>query len=191
MTKKEKLFTLFNFIRLFPLLLAFYMHKNKSLIESDMKKAYELMERAYIKPPMGIIFLLGMKAFRNIFYYRIRPFAKLFNTLYPQLSTLHIHSPKIGKSFAIVHGVASEIGAESIGDDCIIFQQVTIGGTEHGAPVIGNNVKIYASAVIIGKITIGNNVVIGANATVFRNIPDNSLVIPGSSKVMKWNSRAK
>ena len=41
---------------------------------------------------------------------------------------------------------------------------------------------------IFGKITIGNNVVIGANATVYKDVPDNSTVLPGSSKIMRWTS---
>ena len=105
------------------------------------------------------------------------------------MGTLNIVTKDIGESLAIVHGGSSEIGAKSIGKNCIIYQQVTIGGTKEGAPKILDNVTIYAAAVIIGNITIGNNVVIGANATVFRNVPDNSTVIPGTSKIMQWKSK--
>lgn len=77
-----------------------------------------------------------------------------------------------------------------IGDNCIIFQNVTIGSKwsngkcEHEAPVIGDNVVIGAGAVILGNITIGNNVIIGANAVVITNVPDNSIAV-GVSAVIK------
>jgi serine O-acetyltransferase len=89
---------------------------------------------------------------------------------------------------SIVHGIATLVGAKAIGENFIVFQQVTIGGTQHGAPTIKDNVVIYSGAVVIGKITIGNNVVIGANATVYRDVPDNSLVLPGTSKIMRRTS---
>lgn len=67
-----------------------------------------------------------------------------------------------------------------IGENCIIMQQVTIGGAMNGGdgvPVIGDNVLIGAGAKIIGPIKVGNNVKIGANAVVVKDIPDNSTVV--------------
>jgi serine O-acetyltransferase len=100
-----------------------------------------------------------------------------------------VESKQIGEGMIIIHGFSTAIGAESIGKNCIIYQQVTIGATKDGFPTILDNVTIYAGAVIIGKITIGNNVVVGANATVFNDVPDNCTVLPGSSRVMKWRKR--
>ena len=62
-----------------------------------------------------------------------------------------------------------------IGKDCVIYQNVTI-GKKHGktkekAPLIGDNVTIYANSIIIGEIKIGNNVIIGANCVVNTDIP--------------------
>jgi serine O-acetyltransferase len=70
-----------------------------------------------------------------------------------------------------------------IGENCVIFQQVTIGSNTladskgAGAPIIGDNCYIGAGAKVIGGIVVGNNVRIGANCAVFRDIPDNSLVV--------------
>lgn len=84
-----------------------------------------------------------------------------------------------------------------IGQNCIIYQNVTIGkkgtfylddGTENDYPIIGDNVIIYAGAVIIGKVVIGNNVVIGANAVVTSDIPDNSIVGGIPAKIIKKRS---
>lgn len=78
-----------------------------------------------------------------------------------------------------------------IGENCVIFHQVTIGsnsieGSEHyGAPKIGNNVYIGAGAKIIGGITIGDNVNIGANCIVFSDIPSNSTVVMNAPRIIQ------
>ena len=178
-----------NIIRFLPHLILFHTHKNKSLIQADMKRAFELMERDYMQT-MGLVFLLAFPPFRNIFYFRTRPYGSMLSIIYPQLQTLHIHTKNIDEGLAVIHGTAAEIGAESIGKNCTIFHLVSIGGTKHGAPIIGDNVTIYTGAIIIGKITIGNNVVIGANATVFSNVPDDCTVLPGTSKIMRWKKKS-
>lgn len=193
LTTKEVILLALNTIRCIPHILIFYVHKNKHLINADVIQSYKLMERDYkYKQPLDLLYLLTFcRQFRNLFYYRTRPFSSLLNILCPQLPNLQIATKTIGGGLAIIHGYATAIGAESIGENCVIFQQVTIGGTIHGAPTLLNNVKVYAGAVLIGKITIGNNVVIGANATVYTNIPDNCTVLPGTSKVMRWKKSDK
>ena len=57
----------------------------------------------------------------------------------------------------------------------MVHQNCTIGWNHGGCPIIGNNVKIYAGAVIAGPIMIGDNVTIGANCVVLQDIPNNSL----------------
>lgn len=65
-----------------------------------------------------------------------------------------------------------------VGNDVEIFQNVTLGykNEEKFAPVIGNNVKIGAGAVVLGNVVVGNNVFIGANSVVLKDVPDNSVV---------------
>jgi serine O-acetyltransferase len=81
-------------------------------------------------------------------------------------------------------------GGSSIGRNCVIFQQVTIGSNtlidsgSLGAPVIGDNCYIGAGAKIIGRVTVGNNVRVGANAVVVRNVPDNSIVTSGEQRII-------
>lgn len=67
-----------------------------------------------------------------------------------------------------------------IGKDCIIAQQVTVGGRsrKQNVPVIGNNVYIGAGAKVLGDITIGDNCVIGANAVVIHSV-DSGCVVAG------------
>lgn len=195
-TFNEYIKFLFNILRCIPHLLVFYLHKNKPVIQADVKHALKIMgedldpsdESLNFKQPFGLIFLLAFsRQFRNLYYYRTRPYSFALNIICPQLPTLIFSSKHIGEGLAIINGFSTAIGAESIGKNCIIFHQVTIGGTSHGAPVVLDNVTIYAGAVIVGKITIGNNVVIGANATVTQNIPDNCTVYAPNPRVMRWS----
>ena len=81
-------------------------------------------------------------------------------------------------------------GGVSVGRNCVIFQQVTIGSNTlidspgFGAPVIGDNCYIGAGAKIIGKVTLGRNVRVGANAVVVNDVPDNSLVVPTEQRIL-------
>lgn len=81
-------------------------------------------------------------------------------------------------------------GDATIGENCVIFQGVTIGSNSlkdskgHGAPIIGNNCYIGAGAAIIGKVRIGNNCRIGANAVVSSDISDNCVVVMQPSRII-------
>lgn len=78
-----------------------------------------------------------------------------------------------------------------IGENVVIFQQVTIGSNalEHhkkqGAPVIGNNVIIGAGAKIIGNITIGDNCRIGANCVVVKDMEPNTTAVAAATRFIK------
>jgi serine O-acetyltransferase len=92
----------------------------------------------------------------------------------------------IGKSVFIDHGMGVVIGETAIiGDYCLIYQGVTLGGTgKHGGkrhPTVGENVVIGGGAKVLGNILIGSNVRIGAGSVVLKDVPSDSTVvgIPG------------
>ena len=78
-----------------------------------------------------------------------------------------------------------------IGKNCIIFQNVTIGRgkfikkNNSDVPIIGNNVKIYANAVLINGIKIGDNAIIGAGAIVTKDVENNTTVAGNPARVIK------
>jgi len=88
----------------------------------------------------------------------------------------------IGKGLKIHHSIGIVVGQEVIiGDNCEIFQNVTIGSNRKERngrmmPIIGNNVSIGAGAVIVGAISIGDNVKIGANTYIDFDVPRNTEV---------------
>jgi serine O-acetyltransferase len=92
----------------------------------------------------------------------------------------------IGYRFMIWHGFSTIINAKSIGNNCTIYQQVTIGNW-NGTPKIGNNVTIFPGAKVIGNITVGDNVKIGANAVVSKNVPENCTVVGVPAFIVKRN----
>ena len=96
----------------------------------------------------------------------------------------------IGRRFFIDHGSGVVIGETTeIGDDVLIYQGVTLGGTgnEKGKrhPTIGNNVVIGTGAKVLGNIRIGDNVKVGAGSVVVHPVPDNSTVVGIPGRVVR------
>ncbi|MBC8165560.1 MAG: serine O-acetyltransferase [Bryobacteraceae bacterium] len=104
---------------------------------------------------------------------------------------IEIHpGAKIGCRFFIDHGMGVVIGETTeIGDDVIVYQGVTLGGTgnERGKrhPTIGNNVVIGTGAAVLGNIAVGNNVRIGAGSVVVKPVPDHSTVVGVPGRIVR------
>ena len=109
--------------------------------------------------------------------------ARLISQLARFMTGIEIHPAAfIGERLFIDHGSGVVIGETAIiGDDCTIFQGVTLGGTgkDRGKrhPTLCNGVFVGAGAKILGNIEIGNNVKIGANAVVLTDVPDNATAV--------------
>lgn len=106
---------------------------------------------------------------------------------------IEIHpGASIGKGLFIDHGMGVVIGETTIiGDNCLIYQGATLGGTgkDKGKrhPTLGNNVLVGAGAKVLGPFKVGNNVKIAANAVVLNAIPDNSTAVGVPARVVKKN----
>ncbi len=109
-------------------------------------------------------------------------------------SGIEIHpGAKIGKSFFIDHGTGIVIGETAeIGDNCVFFHGVTLGGTgqhkDKRHPTIGNNVLIGANATLLGPIKVGHNTKIGATAVIInRDVLPNCTVVGAPGRIVKRN----
>lgn len=104
---------------------------------------------------------------------------------------IEIHpAAQIGKGLFIDHGMGVVIGETTIiGDNCTIYQGVTLGGTgkDKGKrhPTIGNNVTIGSGAKVLGPFTVGDNSKIAANAVVLNEIPPNSTCVGVPAHIVK------
>ena len=108
-----------------------------------------------------------------------------------RLTGIEIHpAAKIGKRFFIDHGMGVVIGETAeIGDDCTIYQGVTLGGTGKDVgkrhPTLGDNVMVGAGAKVLGPVYIGSNSKIAANAVVLHPVSENSTAVGIPAKVVK------
>ena len=125
------------------------------------------------------------------FLYRVNLFflARLVSELCRHMTGIEIHpGATIGRRLVIDHGMGVVIGETSvIGDDCIIFHGVTLGGVRFEAkkrhPTIGNEVMIGAGAKILGPIHIGDGARIGSNAVVTKDVSPGQTIFAASSVV--------
>ena len=96
---------------------------------------------------------------------------------------------RIGEGLQLYHRGTVVVGPVTIGKNCCISHNVTIGrsykGGQIGRPSIGDYVWIGTGAVIVGKIGIGNNVLIAPNSFVNFDVPDNSIVIGNPGKIIR------
>lgn len=103
---------------------------------------------------------------------------------------IEIHpGAKIGKGLFIDHGMGVVIGETAeIGDNCLLYQGVTLGGTgkDKGKrhPTLGNNVMVGAGAKVLGPFKVGDNVKIAANAVVLAEVPANSTAVGVPARII-------
>ncbi len=108
---------------------------------------------------------------------------------------IDIHpAAEIGTGIFIDHGVGLVIGETSvIGNDCVLYQGVTLGGTGKDTgkrhPTLEESVMVSAGASILGPVTIGAHSKIGAGSVVLKDIPAHSTVVGVPGRVVKQNGK--
>ena len=139
----------------------------------------------------GLHALIMYRLAHKLYKWKIPVIPRLISNIARCLTGIEIHpAAKIGRRFFIDHGEGVVIGETAeVGDDVLIYQQVTLGGTgkENGKrhPTIGNNVVIGAGAKVLGNIKIGENVRIGAGSVVIEDVPADSTVVGIPGRVTK------
>ena len=119
--------------------------------------------------------------------------ARLISQRAARKTGIEIHpGATIGRRLVIDHGTGVVIGETTeIGDDVLIYQGVTLGGTGKDVgkrhPTIGNNVMISSGAKVLGPFKVGDNARIAAGAVVLNEVPPNSTVVGVPARVVKQN----
>ena len=178
-----------------PHILLYFISKQKATIKHDVRRWIDCTIGEHHGHILDLLYLLCFwKEFRNVFYLRIGYVRFLLQWYIRPLSTLYISTPseKFGAGTFIQHGFSTAITAESIGEDCWINQQVTIGYNDSrkygfGKPIIGDRVRISAGAKVCGKVRVGNDTTIGMNAVVVKDVPPHSVLIPSPMYLIREN----
>lgn len=139
----------------------------------------------------GLHAVLIYRVSHRLYVSRMFTTARILSQIGRFLTGIEIHpGAKIGKRLFIDHGSGVVIGETTvIGDDCLLYQGVTLGGNgkDKGKrhPTLGNNVMVGSGAKVLGSFKIGNNVKIAANAVVLNEIPDNCTAVGVPAKVVR------
>ena len=139
----------------------------------------------------------GLKAVRSYrrahWFYQHKWFtiARIISQRARHKTGIEIHpGAQIGKGLFIDHGMGVVIGeTTNIGDNCLLYQGVTLGGTgkDKGKrhPTLGDNVMVGAGAKVLGPINIGSNVKVAANAVVLSDIPENCTAVGVPARIAR------
>lgn len=182
-------YILLSFKYIFFLPVYYTVSKDTKIIEEQ-----NLYKKTWACPFSGIMSFVWLmecyREYRSLLYSRQSGlYWKILSKIYKGQTTLYIQvKGNIGRNFMIWHGFSTIINAEQIGDNCEIWQQVTIGNkfnVDAAKPKIGNNVKICAGAIVIGDVTIGDNSIVGAGSVVTKDVPANVVVGGVPAKVIK------
>ena len=167
---------------------------------SDIRRDYRAVFEKDPAARGGLDVALAYPGFHAIFLHRINhllwswkiPFIpRLLAHIARFLTGIEIHpGAKIGPGFFIDHGMGVVIGETSeIGEDCLLYQGVTLGGTgkEKGKrhPTLGRGVVVGAGAKVLGNISIGDYAKIGANSVVLHPVPDYAIVVGVPGRIIK------
>jgi serine O-acetyltransferase len=139
----------------------------------------------------GVHAILLHRLAHKLYRARVPLLPRLISQIGRFFTGIEIHpGATIGRRFFIDHCMSVVIGETTeIGDDVLVYQNVTLGGTGHERgkrhPTLGNHVVVGAGAKILGDIRIGDNVKVGAGSVVVRSVPDNSTVVGVPGRVVR------
>lgn len=153
--------------------------------------ARNLLEVIFCYP--GFHALLLHRISHKLWVWKVPVIPRLISTFARFLTGIDIHpGATIGRRFFIDHGMGVVIGETTeIGDDVLIYQGVTLGGTsskqEKRHPTLKRGVVVGAGAKVLGNITLGNYVKVGAGSVVINDVPEHATVvgIPGRIVIQK------
>ena len=167
----------------------------------ELVEAYKARDPAARSTLEILLLYPGVKAMRShkrahwCYEHGLKFLARLISQRSRRRTGIEIHpGAKIGKRLVIDHGMGIVIGETAeIGDDCLIYHGVTLGGTGKDVgkrhPTIGNNVLIGTGAKVLGPFKVGDNSRIAANSVVLSEIPPNSTAVGVPARVVKVDGR--
>ena len=164
-------------------------------------EAYKARDPAARSSLEVLLLYPGLKATRSHraahwgYEHNLKSLARCMSHASRRRTGIEIHpGATIGKRLVIDHGMGLVIGETAeIGDDCLIYHGVTLGGTGKDVgkrhPTIGNHVLIGTGAKVLGPITVGDGSRVAANAVVLKDIPENSTAVGSPARVVRVDGK--
>ena len=195
MSKFKRLIAVFNYPRTLPVYLCALASHQKRLIRADVERwnKIEGIELGFFKSLNW--YMTYKKEFRNLIQHRLKhpsdtPMSLLHfiiaRVLWRPMESLFIYTKDIGGGLYIQHGFATIISAKRIGQNCRVYQQVTIGYKGDDAPILEDNVSVTCGAKVLGDIVLRENCLVAAGAVVVKDAPKNSIVAGVPAKVIGY-----
>ena len=195
----KKLLAILNYPRSLPVYLCILCSKQRPLIEMDVARWCEINGLS-----MGLFrslnwFLTYYKEFRNLLQHRLKHPAytlsavlhfAIARVLWKPMESLYIYTKDIGGGLYIQHGFSTVITAKKIGENCRIYQQVTIGYKDGDTPILEDNVSVTCGAKVLGGITMHENSIAGAGAVVLKDVPRNAIVGGVPAKIIGYKDES-
>ena len=200
MSNKFKSFlAAFNYPRTLPVYLCVLASKQRKLIEMDVERWNKIDGNSMSLFGALNWYMTYKKEFRNLIQHRFKHpsysvsslihFA-IARLLWKPMDTLYIYTKEIGGGFYIQHGFATIISAKKIGENCRVYQQVTIGYKETENPVLEDNVSVTCGAKVLGGITMHEGSLAAAGAVVVKDVPPMAIVGGVPAKVIGYKDEA-
>lgn len=164
-------------------------------VHANDPAATNRLETLLFHPPLHAVTLYRIAHFVHV-RLRLPLLPRLLSTLARFWSGVEIHpGAQIGRAFFIDHGTGVVIGETAeIGDDCVMFHNVTLGGTgKHRGkrhPTLGDHVYVGTGATLLGPVTVGANARIGANSFIrMRDVPRDCTAAGSPARLVKRDGR--
>lgn len=160
----------------------------KTIVERD-PAARNALEVFLLYPSVHA--LIWYRAAHFLYMHKLKFLARMISQITRFFTGIEIHpAAQIGKGLFIDHGMGVVIGETAVvGDDCTIYQGVTLGGTGKDTgkrhPTLGNNVMVGSGAKVLGPFTVGDNSKIAAGAVVLSEVPPNSTCVGVPARIVK------
>lgn len=163
-------------------------HDVKAVLERD-PAARNGIEVFFLYP--GVAAVIWHRAAHFFYKHHLKFIARWISQCVRFWTGIEIHpGAVIGKGLFIDHGMGVVVGETAvIGDNCTLYQGVTLGGTgkEKGKrhPTLGNNVMVGSGAKVLGPFSVGDNSKIAAGAVVLSEVPPNSTCVGVPARIVK------
>lgn len=197
--KSKVLLAYINYPRTLPVYLCVLHSRQRHLIEKDIARWNQVDGNDFNFFQALNWYMTYKKEFRNLIQHRFKKPSRTLRSLvhfaiarmlWKPLENLYIYTPEIGGGLYIQHGFSTIISAKKIGENCRIYQQVTIGYKQEFCPVLEDNVSVTCGAKVLGDVTMHENSIAAAGAVVLKDVPRNAIVGGVPAKIIGYKDES-